>query len=64
MARLSGNYLSNRIPARGVNLCEMKFTEDPFAPTREFIHEIERKKTAFRRETGTRHQIFTTLITP
>ena len=47
---------------RVTNLCEMKFTSNPFELTREAERELARKCDVFREETGTRHALKTVLV--
>lgn len=45
-----------------INLCEMKFTQAPFALNDTEIQELVRKRDVFREETGTRKALHITLI--
>lgn len=47
---------------RVTNLCEMKYTNGPFELTRQVDRELERKRDAFREETGTRDALKTVLV--
>ncbi len=46
-----------------VTLCEIKHTERPFLITKEYAKELERKKSVYKEQTGTRKQIFWCLVT-
>lgn len=48
---------------RCVNLCEMKFSQAPFAIDKAYARELRHKRDAFRTGTGTRKAIFLTLVT-
>jgi hypothetical protein len=45
-----------------INLCEMKFSEAEFVVDKRYAAELTRKRDTFRRATGTRKSLFTTLI--
>ena len=45
-----------------INLCEMKFTTEPFSITPEFERQMIHKMETFRKETGSRKAIHLTLI--
>lgn len=47
-----------------VNLCEMKFTDGPFAISKAYAQSLRNKRVAFVRETGTRKAQHITLVTP
>lgn len=44
------------------NLCEMKFTDEPFELTRQVDREFARKRDVFRDETGTKHALKPVLV--
>ena len=46
-----------------INLCEMKFYNNEFAIDKILAAELRRKENAFREQTKTRKQVFTTLVT-
>ena len=46
-----------------INLCEVKFTQQPFALTKPYKEELEKKLFTFKDETQTRKSVFPTLIT-
>jgi hypothetical protein len=46
-----------------INLCEMKFTQQPFVLTKQYKEELEKKLFTFKEETQTRKSVFPTLIT-
>ena len=46
-----------------INLCEMKFADEPFAIDRPYAQALQRKLAAFREETGTRKAIHVTMVT-
>jgi len=46
-----------------INLCEVKFTQQPFVLTKSYKEELEKKLFTFREETRTRKSVFPTLIT-
>ena len=46
-----------------VNLCEMKFSGEPFAIDKAYYQSLQRKIAAFRKETGTRKAIHLTVVT-
>ena len=46
-----------------INLCEVKFTQQPFVLTKPYKEELEKKMFAFKEETQTRKSVFPTLIT-
>ena len=46
-----------------INLCEVKFTQNPFSLTKAYKEELERKSFAFKEETQTPKSVFPTLIT-
>lgn len=46
-----------------INLCEMKFSGEPFAIDRAYAQALQRKLTAFREETGTRKALHITMVT-
>jgi len=46
-----------------INLCEVKFTQQPFVLTKPIKEELEKKLFTFREETQTRKSVFPTLIT-
>jgi AAA+ ATPase superfamily predicted ATPase len=46
-----------------INLCEIKFTQEPFSLTKAYREELENKLFAFKQETQTRKSVFPTLIT-
>jgi uncharacterized protein len=48
---------------RCINLCEMKYTVDPFSITKSYAAELERKIAVFRQRTKTRKTIFLTMLT-
>jgi len=46
-----------------INLCEVKFTQNPFSLTKAYKEELEKKLFTFKEETQTRKSVFPTLIT-
>jgi AAA+ ATPase superfamily predicted ATPase len=46
-----------------INLCEMKFSLNPFVVDKKYASTLQQKKEVFRNTTGTRKSLFTTLIT-
>ena len=46
-----------------INLCEMKFSEGPFTIDKSYAAELRQKRDIFRRITGTRKNLFLTMIT-
>ena len=48
---------------RCTNLCEIKFSEEPFVITKAYAAELERKVRVFSQRTKTRNTIFLTMIT-
>ncbi|NII28542.1 AAA family ATPase [Pseudoflavitalea sp. X16] len=46
-----------------INLCEVKFTQEPFTLTKVYKKELERKLFTFKEETQTRKSVFPVLIT-
>ena len=46
-----------------INLCECKFSRQPFEITADYFNELERKKTVFLDETQTKKAIHITIIT-
>ncbi len=46
-----------------INLCEVKFTQQPFTLTKAYREECDKKVFAFKEETQTRKTVFPTLIT-
>lgn len=46
-----------------INLCEAKFTDKPFAISKEYAQELRNKRAIFAQVTGTKKSAFTTLIT-
>jgi hypothetical protein len=46
-----------------INLCEMKFSESEFAVDKAYARALVNKRATFRRLTGTRKSLFTTLVT-
>ena len=46
-----------------INLCECKYTLRPYELTEKDMFDLERKKTVFLEETGTKKSIHTTMIT-
>jgi uncharacterized protein len=46
-----------------INLCEMKFSEAEFAIDKAYARSLANKRETFRRSTGTRKSLFTTLVT-
>jgi hypothetical protein len=47
---------------RVVNLCEIKFTNDPFTVSAKYAKELRSKEAVFKNKTGTKKAIFITLI--
>ena len=45
-----------------ITLCEIKYTEEPFSLTKEYLHKLENKMAVFKTQTGTNKQLFMTLI--
>jgi hypothetical protein len=50
------------LAALDVNLCEIKFTNDPFTVSAKYAKELRNKETVFKNKTGTKKAIFITLI--
>jgi len=48
---------------RVINLCEIKFSQDPFTINKAYAENLKNKLSAFRQETKTRKSLFLTLIT-
>ena len=48
---------------RCINLCEMKFSQDPFTISKKYAQELERKLRVFREKTKTNDTLFLTLVT-
>ncbi len=48
---------------RVINICEMKFSIEPFAITKDYADKLQNKISVFRSETGTKKTLFLTLIT-
>lgn len=46
-----------------INLCEVKFTQEPFTLTKSYKKELEKKLFSFKEETQTRKSVFVVLIT-
>lgn len=46
-----------------INLCEAKFTSEPFAITQEYAERLQSRRETFRAATGTRKSLHTTIIT-
>jgi len=46
-----------------INICEMKFSEGPFTIDKSYAAELRQKRDTFRRITGTRKNLFLTMIT-
>jgi len=47
-----------------INLCEMKYGSQPYAIDKAYAETLERKRTVFRAETGTRKDLYLTLVSP
>jgi uncharacterized protein len=45
-----------------INLCEIKFTNDPFTVSANYAKDLRNKESVFRKKTGTKKAIFITLI--
>ncbi len=45
-----------------INLCEIKFTDDPFTVSASYARALRNKESVFRTKTGNRKTIFITLI--
>lgn len=45
-----------------INLCEIKFTNDPFTVNANYAKDLRNKESVFRKKTGTKKAIFITLI--
>lgn len=48
---------------QAINLCEMKFYDGPYILTTEDVRNLQQKRNVFEQTTGTRKQLFITLIT-
>jgi hypothetical protein len=48
---------------RCINICEMKFSIDPFEITRSYAEALENKLRIFRQQTKTRKTLFLTMVT-
>ncbi len=48
---------------QSINLCEMKYSNNPFMIDKKYAAELERKLRVFRTRTGTRKALFLTLVT-
>jgi hypothetical protein len=46
-----------------INLCEVKFTQQPFVLTKTYREELAKKSFTFKEETQTRKSVFPTLLT-
>ena len=46
-----------------INLCEMKYVNDSYLISRDYAHQLERKKAIFAIETGTRSAVHITMVT-
>ncbi|HTJ12276.1 MAG TPA: winged helix-turn-helix domain-containing protein, partial [Dinghuibacter sp.] len=46
-----------------INLCEMKFTENPFTIDKAYASDLEHKRTAFKTVSGTNKSLFLTMVT-
>jgi len=46
-----------------INLCEMKFSVEPYTVTKSYAQQLRQKVAVFRAETGTKKAIFITMIT-
>ncbi|MEI9956642.1 MAG: hypothetical protein WDM90_10160 [Ferruginibacter sp.] len=46
-----------------INLCEMKFSINPFTIDKKYDVELRNKIAAFKKETGTRKAVFLTMVT-
>jgi len=46
-----------------INLCEVKYSKHPYEITKSYAGELERKKSVFSMETGSRQALHTTMIT-
>jgi len=46
-----------------INVCEIKFSQDPFKITKHYAEQLRYKVSAFRAKTGSRKSLFLTLIT-
>jgi predicted AAA+ superfamily ATPase len=46
-----------------INLCEIKFSKDPFIITKAYARDLEQKRTVFKEKTKTRKNVHLTLIT-
>lgn len=47
-----------------VNLCELKYSSEPFAVTKAYARELRRKAEVFRERTGTKKELVWTLVAP
>ena len=45
-----------------INLCEMKFTDEPFVIDKKYAEVLKMKREVFQRRTGTRKTLFMTLV--
>lgn len=48
---------------KSINLCEMKFASNDFVIDKKYASELERKKDVFIKQTGTRKNVFVTMVT-
>ena len=46
-----------------INLCEVKYAKHPYEITKDYAQQLERKKSVFAMETGTRSAIHITMVT-
>ena len=45
-----------------ITLCEIKYTEEPFVLTKDYVKKLEQKMDVFKIQTETKKQLFMTLI--
>lgn len=46
-----------------ITICEIKYSDEPFTITKEYADALQRKMNVFKKQTGTRKQLFLALIT-
>lgn len=45
-----------------INICEIKYTENPFLITKEYMEKLQRKLTVFKERTRTKKQLFLSFV--
>jgi AAA+ ATPase superfamily predicted ATPase len=49
-------------PDDSITLCEIKYTDEPFVITKEYMNDLQRKVTVFKERTNTEKQLFLSII--